>query len=167
MSAVALDVAAVRARFTALDRPTAFFDGPGGTQIPDSVIEAMAAYLRDSNANLGGPFATSRASDAVVVAAREATARFLGCSPAEVGFGQNMTTLNFALSRALARDLRGGDEVVVTRLDHDANISPWLEVARDLDLVVRFADVRGDECALDMDDPERQLSERTGVVAFP
>ena len=167
MSAVALDVAAVRARFTALDRPTAFFDGPGGTQIPDSVIEAMAAYLRDSNANLGGPFATSRASDAVVVAAREATARFLGCSPAEVGFGQNMTTLNFALSRALARDLRGGDEVVVTRLDHDANISPWLEVARDLDLVVRFADVRGDECALDMDDLERQLSERTRVVAFP
>ena len=167
MSAVALDVAAVRARFTALDRPTAFFDGPGGTQIPDSVIEAMAAYLRDSNANLGGPFATSRASDAVVVAAREATARFLGCSPAEVGFGQNMTTLNFALSRALARDLRGGDEVVVPRLDHDANISPWLEVARDLDLVVRFADVRGDECALDMDDLERQLSERTRVVAFP
>ena len=167
MSAVALDVAAVRARFTALDRPTAFFDGPGGTQVPDSVIEAMAAYLRDSNANLGGPFATSRASDAVVVAAREATARFLGCSPAEVGFGQNMTTLNFALSRALARDLRGGDEVVVTRLDHDANISPWLEVARDLDLVVRFADVRGDECALDMDDLERQLSERTRVVAFP
>ena len=167
MSAVALDVAAVRARFTALDRPTAFFDGPGGTQVPDSVIEAMAAYLRDSNANLGGPFATSRASDAVVVAAREATARFLGCSPAEVGFGQNMTTLNFALSRALARDLRGGDEVVVTRLDHDANIAPWLEVARDLDLVVRFADVRGDECALDMDDLERQLSERTRVVAFP
>ena len=167
MSAVALDVAAVRARFTALERPTAFFDGPGGTQVPDSVIEAMAAYLRDSNANLGGPFATSRASDAVVVAAREATARFLGCSPAEVGFGQNMTTLNFALSRALARDLRGGDEVVVTRLDHDANIAPWLEVARDLDLVVRFADVRGDECALDMDDLERQLSERTRVVAFP
>ena len=167
VSTVALDVAAVRRRFSALDRPTAFFDGPGGTQVPDSVIEAMASYLRESNANLGGPFATSRASDAVVVAAREAAARFLRCSPHEVGFGANMTTLNFALSRAVGRDLRPGDEIVVTRLDHDANVSPWLELARDLDVVVRFADIHEEDCTLDMDDLERQLSDRTRVVAFP
>src|SRR5687768_4067475 len=134
--AVALDVAAVRARFSALDRPTAFFDGPGGTQVPDSVVDAMASYLRESNANLGGPFETSRRSDDVVRAAHETAGLFLGCSPAEVGFGANMTSLNFALSRAFARDLCRGDEIVVTRLDHDANVAPWLEIARDLDLRV-------------------------------
>jgi selenocysteine lyase/cysteine desulfurase len=122
MSAVALDVAAVRARFSALRRPTAFFDGPGGTQVPDSVIEAMASYLRESNANLGAPFERSRRSDALVLAAHEAAARFLGCSPDEVGFGQNMTTLNFALTRAIGRELHAGDEIVVTRLDHDGNV---------------------------------------------
>ena len=167
MSTVALDVEAIRARFSALDRPTAFFDGPGGTQTPDSVIDAIASYLREANANLGGPFETSRRSDDVVDAAHEAAARFLGGSPGEVGFGQNMTTLNFALSRALARELRAGDEIVVTRLDHDANIAPWLELARDLDLVVRFADLREEDCTLDLDDLERQLSARTRVVAFP
>ncbi|HEX2111277.1 MAG TPA: cysteine desulfurase-like protein [Gaiellaceae bacterium] len=166
MSAVALDVAAVRARFSALGRPTAFFDGPGGTQVPDSVIDAVAAYLRRSNANLGGAFATSVASDALVVAAHSTAARFLGCSPDEVGFGPNMTTLNFSLSRALARDLRRGDEILATRLDHDANVSPWLELARDLELVVRFVDVR-DDCTLDIHDLERQLGGRTRVVAFP
>jgi cysteine desulfurase family protein (TIGR01976 family) len=165
--AVALDVAAVRARFSALDRPTAFFDGPGGTQAPDSVIETIASYLRESNANLGGPFETSRRSDELVRAAHEAAGLFLGCSPAEVGFGANMTTLNFALSRAFARELRPDDEIVVTRLDHDANVAPWLEVARDLGLVVRFADLRDDDCTLDLADLERQLSERTRVVAFP
>jgi cysteine desulfurase family protein (TIGR01976 family) len=165
--AVALDLAAVRARFSALDRPTAFFDGPGGTQVPDSVIEAIASYLREANANLGGPFETSRRSDEVVKAAHETAALFLGCSPAEVGFGANMTTLNFTLSRALGRELRAGDEIVVTRLDHDANIAPWLELARDRQLVVRFADLTEDDCALDMADLERQLSSRTRVVAFP
>jgi cysteine desulfurase family protein (TIGR01976 family) len=164
---VALDVAAVRARFSALDRPTAFFDGPGGTQAPDTVIEAMASYLREANANLGGPFETSRRSDAVVTEAHAAGARFLGCSEDEVGFGQNMTTLNFALSRTLGRELRPGDEIVVTRLDHDANIAPWLELARDLGLTVRFADLREDDASLDLDDLERQLSERTRVVAYP
>ncbi len=167
MSVISFDVAAVRARFSALDRPTAFFDAPGGTQTPDSVIDAMAAYLRESNANLGGAFEASRRSDALVVSAHHAAARFLGCEPDEVGFGQNMTTLNLALTRTLARELRAGDEVVVTRLDHDGNVSPWLHLADDLDVVVRFVDLNEDDATLDMDDLERQLSERTRVVAFP
>jgi cysteine desulfurase family protein (TIGR01976 family) len=167
MSAVALDVAAVRARFSALDRPLAFLDAPGGTQTPDSVIEAMTSYLRESNANLGGPFETSVHSDALIVSAHHTAARFLGCEADEVGFGQNMTTLNFALTRTLGRQLRAGDEIVVTRLDHDGNISPWLELAHDLDLVVRFADVREDDVTLDLDDLQRQLGDRTRVVAFP
>ena len=167
MRAVALDVGAVRARFSALESPLAFLDGPGGTQVPDSVIDAIASYLRESNANLGGPFETSRRSDDVVRAAHETAALFLGCSPAEVGFGANMTTLNFALSRALARELRPGDEIVVTRLDHDANVAPWLELARDLGLVVQFADLDEEDCTLDMSSLEALVTERTRVVAFP
>jgi cysteine desulfurase family protein (TIGR01976 family) len=166
MTTVAFDVAGARARFSALDRPLAFFDGPGGTQVPDSVIDAIAAYLRESNANLGGPFATSRASDLVVEQAHVAAAAFLGAGLDEVGFGQNMTTLNFALSRTAARELVKGDEIVVTRLDHDANVSPWLELAHDRRLVVRRVDI-ADGCTLDLDDLERQLTERTRVVAFP
>jgi cysteine desulfurase family protein (TIGR01976 family) len=165
VSTVALDVEAVRRRFTALDRPTAFFDGPGGTQVPDEVVDAMARYLREANANLGGPFETSRRSDEVVEEAHEAAARFLGASSAEVGFGPNMTTLNFALTRTLGRELAAGDEILVTRLDHDGNVAPWLELARDLDLVVRFVDV-DDECRVDLDDLERQLTDRTRAVAF-
>jgi len=167
MSTVALDVAAVRARFSALDSPTAFLDGPGGTQVPDSVIEAMASCLREANANLGGPFETSRRADALVEGAHEAAARFLAASPEEVGFGQNMTTLNFALTRTLGRELEAGDEIVVTRLDHDGNVAPWLELARDLDLVVRSADLNEEDCTVDVDDLQRQLSPRTRVVAFP
>jgi cysteine desulfurase family protein (TIGR01976 family) len=167
VSAVAFDVAAVRARFAALDRTTAFLDAPGGTQVPDSVIEAMAAYLRKSNANLGGPFATSRRSDALVVSAHHTAARFLGCDADEVGFGQNMTTLNFALTRTLGRELRPGDEIVVTRLDHDGNVAPWLHLADDLGLVVRFADLHREDATLDLEDLERLLSPRTRVVAFP
>jgi cysteine desulfurase family protein (TIGR01976 family) len=167
MSAVTFDVAAVRARFAALARPTAFFDGPGGTQVPDSVIEAMASYLRDANANLGGPFETSRRSNDVVAAAHERAARFLGTSPGEVGFGANMTTLNFALSRAAAREFRSGDEIIVTRLDHDANVAPWLELARDRELQVRFVDIDDEDCTLVIRDLERQLSDRTRVVAYP
>ena len=167
MSTVAFDVAAVRARFAALQRKTAFFDGPGGTQTPDAGIEAVASYLREANANLGGPFETSLRSDQVVDAAHDAAARFLGASPSEVGFGQNMTTLNFALTRTLGRELAPGDEIVVTRLDHDANVSPWLELADDLDLVVRYADLREEDCTLDYDDLEAQISEQTKVVAFP
>jgi cysteine desulfurase family protein (TIGR01976 family) len=167
MSTVALDVTAVRARFSALDTPIAFLDGPGGTQVPDSVIEAMASCLREANANLGGPFETSRRADAVVAEAHEAAARFLGASPEEVGFGLNMTTLNFALTRTVGRELEAGDEIVVTRLDHDGNVAPWLELARDLDLVVRSADLNEEDCTVDLDDLQRQLSGRTRVVAFP
>ena len=166
MSTVAFDVAAVRRRFSALDRSLAFFDGPGGTQVPDSVIDAIAGYLRESNANVGGPYETSRQTEALIDTARETAARWLGCTPEETVFGANMTTLNFALTRALGRELREGDEVVVTRLDHDANVAPWLELQRDLGIVVRFAEIEED-CSLDYDDLARQLSARTRVVAFP
>jgi cysteine desulfurase family protein (TIGR01976 family) len=166
MATVALDVAAVRARFSALDGDLAFFDGPGGTQAPDEVIDAIAGYLRASNANQGGLFATSRQTDTLVTDARLAAAGFLGATPDEVVFGASMTTLNFALTRTAARELEAGDEVLVTRLDHDANIAPWLELERDLGLRVRFVDAN-DDCTLDMADLERGLSERTRVVAFP
>jgi cysteine desulfurase family protein (TIGR01976 family) len=166
VSTIALDVPAVRARFSALARELVFFDGPGGTQVPDEVIDAIARYLRESNANVSGPYETSRRTERLVTDSRLAAARFLGCSSDEVVFGANMTTLNFALSRAAAREWRKGDEVVVTRLDHDANVSPWLELAHDLGLVVRFADIR-DDTTVDLDDLEAKLSERTRVVAFP
>jgi cysteine desulfurase family protein (TIGR01976 family) len=163
---VVTSVESVRARFSALDRPLAFFDGPGGTQVPDEVIEAVAVYLRGSNANLGGPFETSQLSDQLVVDAHESAARFLGATADEVAFGANMTTLNFALSRTAGRAWQAGDEIVCTRLDHDGNISPWLELARDKSLEVRFADV-DDECRLDVDHLASLLTERTRVVAFP
>src|SRR5881275_3154246 len=166
MAVTELDVDAIRARFTALQGNTAFLDGPGGTQCPDSVIDAISGYLRESNANLGGHFGTSRRSDALVAQARLAASSFLWCEPDETFFGANMTTLNFALSRTVGRTLRAGDEIVVTRLDHDGNISPWLELAHDLDLTVRFVDVH-DDTTLDYADLERNLTERTRVVAFP
>src|SRR5438874_13571487 len=131
MTTLALDVDAVRARFSALRAPTAFFDGPGGTQCPDSVIDAVAGYLRESNANLGGRFASSRRSDALLARARLTAAAFLRCEPDEAIFGQNMTTLNFALSRTVGRTLREGDEILATKLDHDGNVAPWLELAHD------------------------------------
>jgi cysteine desulfurase family protein (TIGR01976 family) len=166
VSTVALDVSAVRGRFSALDRPLAFFDGPGGTQVPDEVIDAISEYLRESNANVSGPYDTSRRTEQLVEDSRQAAGAFLGCRPEEVVFGANMTTLNFALTRTLGRELQAGDEIVVTRLDHDADVAPWLELARDLDLVVRFADLR-DDTTLDLDDLAAQLSERTRVVAYP
>ncbi|MFL5921382.1 MAG: cysteine desulfurase-like protein [Gaiellaceae bacterium] len=166
MSAVALDVAAVRARFSALSRELVFFDGPGGSQVPDEVIEAIATYLRESNANVSGPYETSRRTEALVDEARTAGGAFLGCASEEVVFGANMTTLNFALTRTVGRTLQAGDEIVVTQLDHDGNVSPWLELARDLDLVVRFAEIREDT-TLDLDSLAAQLSDRTRVVAFP
>jgi cysteine desulfurase family protein (TIGR01976 family) len=164
--AVGTTIESVRARFRSLNAPLAFFDGPGGTQVPDSVIDAISGYLRTANANLGGPFATSRASVELVDRAHETAARFLGASADEVAFGQNMTTLNFALSRTAAREWSAGDEIVVTRLDHDANISPWLEVAHDKALVVHFCELDA-ECRLDLDHLRSLLSERTRVVAFP
>ena len=156
----------VRTRFSALDVPTTFLDAPGGTQVPDSVIDAMSTYLRESNANVGGPFETSRRTDALIAHARERAGAFLGCDGEEVVFGPSMTGLNFLLTRAFARTLSAGDEVLVTKLDHDANVAPWLELERDLAIVVRFVEVT-DELALDYDDLERQLTERTRVVAFP
>jgi cysteine desulfurase family protein (TIGR01976 family) len=161
-----MTIEAVRARFTALQRPLAFFDGPGGTQVPDSVIDAISRYLRSSNANSGGPFATSDATDDLSERARDTAARFLNATPDEVVFGANMTTLNFALSRAASRDWSAGDEIVCTRLDHDGNVSPWLELARDRGLTVRFADV-DDECRLDLDHLRSLVGDRTRVVAFP
>ncbi len=166
MTTTMLDVSAVRSRYSALQRPLAFFDGPGGTQCPDEVIDAVAAYMRESNANVGAPYETSRRTDELVAHSRRRAADFLGCSDEEVAFGPSMTALNFLLTRALARSLRQGEEVLVTRLDHDANVAPWLELQHDLGLVVRFVDVH-DDLSLDYDDLERQLSERTRVVAFP
>ena len=163
---MSLDVAAARARFSALQRELVFFDGPGGTQVPDEVIDAIAGYLRESNANTSGPYETSRRTEALVTRARLTAAAFLGCAPDETIFGPNMTTLSFALSRTAGRELRAGDEILVTKLDHDANVSPWLELAHDRDLVVRFVDIH-DDTSLDLDDLERQLGERTRVVAFP
>jgi cysteine desulfurase family protein (TIGR01976 family) len=166
VSTVAFDVQAVRRRFSALEQPLAYFDGPGGTQVPDEVIDAIAGYLRTSNANVSGPYETSRRTEALVAAARGTAGRFLNADPDEVAFGQNMTTLNFQLTRTAAREWGEGNEVLVTRLDHDANVSPWLELAHDKGLVVRFVDIN-DDCTLDLDDLRRQLSERTRVVAFP
>jgi len=166
MSTTTFDVAEVRARFSALDRRLAFFDGPGGTQCPDEVIEAIADYLREDNANVGAPYVTSQRTDALVHHAHARAGEFLGCSGDEVAFGQSMTALNFLLTRSFARTLHEGDEVVVTKLDHDGNVAPWLEIAHDLGIVVRHAGVTED-LRIDYDDLEAQLGERTRVVAFP
>jgi cysteine desulfurase family protein (TIGR01976 family) len=156
----------VRERFTALNSPITFFDGPAGTQVPDSVIEAVSTYLQAANANLGGAFVTSKMSDGVVNSARVAASELLGVYADEVIFGPNSTTLNFALSRTAARAWSPGDEVIATRLDHDANISPWLELAHDKGLTVHLCEF-DEECRLDLDHLRSLLSERTRVVAFP
>ena len=166
MSTATLDVRAVRARFSALDRPLAFFDGPGGTQCPDAVIDAIADYLRTTNANVGAPYETSRSTEELVDRSRERAAAFLGCTSEEVAFGPSMTALNFLLTRAFARTLREGDEVIVTALDHDGNVAPWLELARDLGIVVHVAGLT-DDLEVDYDDLARLRSERTRVIAFP
>ena len=163
---MSLDLETVRARFPALRSGVAFLDAPGGTQCPQTVIDAIGGYLRESNANLGGAFAASRRSDELVAQAHSTAARFLNADVEEVILGANMTTLNFALTRAWARAERAGAEVLVTRLDHDANIAPWLELERDTEIVVRFVDIHAD-ATLDLEDLERKLSDRTRVVAFP
>ena len=160
-----------RKHFPALERgdergPYVFADAPGGTQVPRSVIDAMAGYLETSNANAGGPFRTSEETGHVIAAARQAGADFLNCSPEEVVFGQNMTTLCFSMARAIARDVDPGTEFVVTRLDHDANISPWLTAAEDAGASVHWADLRPEDCTLDLANLETVLSPRTRVVAF-
>src|SRR5207247_5527326 len=122
MSTMTFDVEGVRACFSALRQPIAFFDGPGGTQVPDSVIDATSRYYREANANVGGPYETSRRTEALIAQARLAAADFLHCAPEETIFGANMTTLNFALTRTAAREWNAGDEIVVTKLDHDGNV---------------------------------------------
>src|ERR687897_1506786 len=157
---------AIRAEFPALASGAAYFDGPGGSQVPASVIDAMADYLRDSNANLGGAFRTSHESDEVMERGRAAAADFTGGEPEGIAFGANMTTLNFQLAHAVARTLEPGDEIVVTALDHDANVAPWLLVAEDHGLVVRTVPLRTDDMTLDLDALEELVGERTRVVAF-
>jgi cysteine desulfurase family protein (TIGR01976 family) len=160
------DSAAVRDRFSSLGGDFVFLDAPGGTQTPDEVADAVARVYREASGNIGVPYATSRRIGAVVEAARAGAARFLGCDTEEIVFGGSMTSLNFALSRTLARTLQPGDEVLVTRLDHDANVAPWLELAHDHGIVVRQVDVNPDT-TLDVSDLERLLGPRTRVVAFP
>ena len=165
-SAPPLAVAAVRERFPALASGAAYLDGPGGSQCPREVLDAVAAYMERSNANLGGAFPTSAESDEVMARGRAAAADLTGAEPDGIAFGANMTTLNFQLAHAVARTLRPGDEIVVTQLDHDANISPWLRVAEDHDLVVRQAPIRTEDVTLDHDALEGMIGERTRVVAF-
>jgi cysteine desulfurase family protein (TIGR01976 family) len=165
------DLSNVRSRFPALGReldgrPVVFVDAPGGSQVPEAVIEAMADYLRRSNANSHGAFITSRESDRLIDEAHRAAADLLNADPDEVVFGPNATTLLFALSRSVARTLGPGDEVLVTRLDHDANVRPWVLAARDAGATVRWADLREADVTLDLDSFEAALSERTKVVAF-
>lgn len=166
-----LDVAALRDHFPALrreldGRPVAYLDGPGGTQVTRECIDAMTAYLERSNANHGGAFAASVETDAILDDAHAATADFLGAAdPDEIAFGPNMTTLTFAMSRALGRDIRPGDEVVVTRLDHDANVAPWLAMAEDRGATVRWLELAEDGATLDLDRLGTVLTDRTRIVA--
>src|SRR5216684_3891263 len=160
-----IDVAAVRARFSSLRQGFAFLDAPGGTQVPDEVGDAIVRALREASANLGAGYATSRRVGKILEEAEDKAARFLGCDPREVIFGPNMTTLNFALSRTAARTFRPGDEILVSCLDHDGGVAPWLEIAHDRDLVVRHVALN-DDTTLDFADLERKLGPRTKVVAF-
>jgi cysteine desulfurase family protein (TIGR01976 family) len=169
-AAHALNITDVRSRFSALSReeagrPVVYLDGPGGSQTPDAVASAVASYLTTSNANLGGPFVTSQASDQLFRDARLSAADFLGCTVDEVVFGANTTTINFLLAHALVRTLEPGDEIVVTELDHDANVSPWLLVAADRGLVVRTAPLDPRDGTLDESALEALISSRTRVVA--
>ena len=143
-----------------------FLDGPGGSQTPQEVLDAVADCLRDSNANLGGAFPTSARAVETMDRGRTAAADFTGGEADGIAFGANMTTLNFLLAHAVARTLAPGDEIVVTALDHDANISPWLLVGQDHDLIVRQAPIRADDVTLDHDALEELIGERTRVVAF-
>jgi selenocysteine lyase/cysteine desulfurase len=166
-----LDVEACRRQFPGLarqvgGRPAVFFDGPGGSQVPSVVIDAMTDCLTHRNANDGGLFATSREVGEVVDAARQAVADLIGApDPDEVVFGPNMTTLTFALSRSLARTWRQGDEVVVTRLDHDANVTPWVLAAAEAGAVVRVLDIDPADCTLRLDQFQHLLTDRTRLVA--
>jgi cysteine desulfurase family protein (TIGR01976 family) len=160
-----LDVAAVRERFSSLDQGFTFFDAPGGSQVPDEVGDAVARTLREASANLGAVYETSRRVGEILQRAEANAARFLGCEPHEVIFGTNMTSLDFTLSRTAGRGFAAGDEILVSALDHDGGVSPWLELAHDRDLVVRTVELLPDT-TLDYDDLASKLSDRTRVVAF-
>src|SRR6516165_8619306 len=165
MLSAEVDVAAIRARFSSLQQEFTFFDAPGGTQVPDEVGEAIGQALREASANLGAGYATSLRVGQILEEAEHKAAGFLGCEPHEVIFGPNMTSLNFALSRTAARAFRPGDEILVSCLDHDAGVAPWLEIAHDRDLVVRHVALH-DDTTLDVADLESKLGPRTKVVAF-
>ena len=160
-----MNVEAVRERFSSLQKGFAFFDAPGGTQVPDEVGQAIANALREASGNLGAPYATGHAVEAILERAKSDAGRFLGCTPDEISFGMNMTTLDFAISRSAGRDFQAGDEVLSTELDHDGGVALWVELAADKGMTVRAAGVT-DELTVDYDDLERQLSDRTRVVTF-
>jgi len=160
-----VNIDAVRARFSSLQKGFAFFDAPGGTQVPDEVGQASANALREASGNLGAPYATGHADEAILTRAKDDAARFLGATPEEISFGMNMTTVNFALTRTAGRELRAGDEIVTTMLDHDGGVAPWVELAEDKGLVVKIVEAT-DEFTVDYESLEQQLSDRTRVVAF-
>jgi cysteine desulfurase family protein (TIGR01976 family) len=164
------DLSPVRERFPALQRrldgrACVYLDAPGGSQVPDTVIDAMVGYLRSRNSNTHGAFVTSVETDELIAEARRSGAAFTGADPDEIVFGPNATTLLFAFSRAVGRELGPGDEVLVTTLDHDANITPWVMAAEDAGATVRTVDIRED-ATLDIDSFRANLSERTKVAAF-
>jgi cysteine desulfurase family protein (TIGR01976 family) len=167
-----LDVQTIRARFPALSRtdddgrPPVLVDAPGGSQVPDTVIEAVTGHYRRGMSNTHGAFATSQETDAVVADARRASADLTGADPGEIVFGPNATTLLLHLSRSFAKTLGTGDEVVLTRLDHDANVRPWALAAADAGATVRWVDIRDDDVTIDLDSFDAALSERTRLVAF-
>jgi cysteine desulfurase family protein (TIGR01976 family) len=165
MSATLLDVQAVRRRFSSLQGDFVFLDAPGGSQVPDEVGDAIARALREASANLGAPYETGRRVEQILNGARTDAGRFLGCSSDDVIFGTNMTTLDFMLSRTASRDWKEGDRILVTRLDHDGGVAPWVELAADRGFEVDWVDVTED-LRLDLDDLERKLDERVRVVAF-
>jgi cysteine desulfurase family protein (TIGR01976 family) len=166
----ALDITWVRSQFPSLAQtvnghPAAFLDGPGGTQVPQRVIDAMSDYLRRENANTGGAYATSRHTDAMLAEARGAMGDFLNCTADEIVFGPNMTTLTYAMSRAIGRDLGPGDEILVTRLDHDANVSPWLAL-EEKGVTIRWAEIHKEDCTLDVENLAAKLNLKTRLVAI-
>ncbi len=159
------DINAVRANFPSLQAGAIFLDNPGGTQVAQSVIDAMREYFLTANANTGGAFATSSRTDEMIADARRAFADFFNApSPNEIVFGANMTSLTFNVARALGRNLTRNDEIIVTHLDHDANIAPWLAL-EERGAVVKWVDIHRDDCTLDMADFEKQLSNKTKIVA--
>ena len=164
---MSLDPSLIRNQFPSLDRPAIFFDNPGGTQIARQSAARIQTYLLETNANHEGAFATSRQSDAILDEAHAAMADFLNAArPEEIIFGNNMTTLTLHISRSLARTLNPGDEIVVTRLDHDANISPWLLVAEERGCKVTWIDFDVEDCTLKLDEFEKALEHKPKIVAF-